>query len=103
MRAWVFAFQKSVALAYSRVKRNGQMHLLISHDDYNRSVGPRGLSRRSEDWTSEEYAGQGHGWQSNIIRAKHEMAHHEAAIIATTKLRYAPQVFSQSRPSLTPS
>lgn len=62
------------------------MSSLVSHDDYTHSIGPNArLRHKTEDWTSEEYGGYGHGWQSQVIKTKAMMAQHAHTIAETKK------------------
>jgi hypothetical protein len=59
---------------------------MVSHDDYVHSIGPNSRFRpKTEDWTSEEYSGYGHGWQSQVIKTKAMMAQHVHTIAETKK------------------
>eukprot|EP00602_Paraphysomonas_sp_CaronLab_P002178 CAMPEP_0185027176 /NCGR_PEP_ID=MMETSP1103-20130426/11952_1 /TAXON_ID=36769 /ORGANISM="Paraphysomonas bandaiensis, Strain Caron Lab Isolate" /LENGTH=797 /DNA_ID=CAMNT_0027561053 /DNA_START=38 /DNA_END=2431 /DNA_ORIENTATION=- len=74
---WIFAFQKSVVLALLKIRSQGPMSQLVSHEDYTHSLGGR------SQWTDERYGGNGHGWQSHMVRTRTTMAGHASALAAT--------------------
>ena len=68
-----------------KIKEKGPMAQLIMHDDYNRSIcGARGR-QKSEDWTGEEFGGNGHGLQSQFIKTRTMMAQHVSTIADAKK------------------
>lgn len=56
------------------------MSFLVSHEDYTHSIGGTRMRQRSEDWTKEEFGGQGHGLQSKFNKTRTMMAEHAVSI-----------------------
>jgi hypothetical protein len=72
-----------------KIREQGPMPYLVSHEDYTHSLGGGGttssttggrLRQKSEDWTREEFGGQGHGYQSLVNKTKTTMAEHAVSI-----------------------
>jgi hypothetical protein len=69
-----------VALALMKIREQGPMSSLVSHEDYTHSIGGTRQRQRSEDWTKEEFGGQGHGLQSCFNKTRTMMAQHATTI-----------------------
>jgi hypothetical protein len=64
-----------------KIREQGPMSYLVSHEDNPHSIGGgTRLRQKSEDWTREEFGGQGHGYQSLVNKTKTTMAEHAASI-----------------------
>lgn len=68
-----------------KIREKGPMSQLVSHDDYKHSISGMRGRQKSEDWTSEEFGGQGHGLQSQFIKTKTMMAQHVTTIADAKK------------------
>ena len=63
-----------------KIREQGPMSALVSHEDYTHSIGGGRQRQRSEDWTKEEFGGQGHGLQSCFNKTRTMMAQHATSI-----------------------
>ena len=68
-----------------KIREKGPMSQLVSHDDYSHSIGGMRGRQKSEDWTSEECSGNGHGLQSQFIKTRTMMAQHVSTIADAKK------------------
>jgi hypothetical protein len=81
-----------------KIRQQGPMSSLVSHEDYTHSIGGTRQRQKSEDWTKEEFGGQGHGIQSSFNKTRTMMAQHATSI---SHARHSSHI--RSVPSLSPS